>query len=348
MEVREGSVTVDVPKQDIPSKSAPVFFNPVMSVNRDICILFLKSLKKQLFCADILAGSGVRALRIKKELGFDIVANDVNPLAVKAIKRNMKKNKVKIGVSNKTSDEFLIQSSGFDYIDVDPFGSPNPFLDLSIKRLSRGGFIGVTATDTSALAGSHPKAGLRKYWGNPVRNHCMHEVGVRLLVRKIQLIGAQYAKALVPVFVHAHQHFYRVYLECKKGKSAVDSLMKKHQCLDFSDDIIISNCGSVGPIYTGPLWDKKIVKGMLDLASDELESLLKTIYDEARIDTVCFFDYYKLCSKLKMNVPPLDSLIKILKKNKFKACPTHFNYRGLRSDASSEQIVKSLSLLDCS
>ncbi|MCU0373510.1 MAG: ATP-binding protein, partial [Ignavibacteria bacterium] len=42
---------------------------------------------------------------------------------------------------------------GFDYIDIDPFGSPCPFLDAAIKRLSRGGILAVTATDTSALAG---------------------------------------------------------------------------------------------------------------------------------------------------------------------------------------------------
>ena len=31
-----------------------------------------------------------------------------------------------------------------------------------------------------------------------VRNHMMHELGLRILIRKIQLQGAQFDKALIP------------------------------------------------------------------------------------------------------------------------------------------------------
>ena len=43
----------------------------------------------------------------------------------------------------------ILHSKGFDYIDLDPFGSPNIFLDSAVKRLGRNGILAVTATDTA-------------------------------------------------------------------------------------------------------------------------------------------------------------------------------------------------------
>ena len=101
-------------------------------------------------------------------------------------------------VQDKDANMFILESSGFDYIDIDPFGSPNFLLDSSVKRISRGGILAVTATDTSALAGSYPDACRRKYWAEPLRSEMMHEAGLRILIRKGQLIGAQFEKALTP------------------------------------------------------------------------------------------------------------------------------------------------------
>ena len=48
----------------------------------------------------------------------------------------------------------------------------------------------------------------------------MHETGIRILIRKIQLIGAQYNKALTPIFSYSKEHYFRVFLKCEKGKEA--------------------------------------------------------------------------------------------------------------------------------
>ena len=73
-----------------------------------------------------------------------------------------------------------MNSTGFDYIDVDPFGSPNPFLDAAIKRIARDGILAVTATDTAPLCGTYTNACRRKYWAVPLRNELMHEIGIRI------------------------------------------------------------------------------------------------------------------------------------------------------------------------
>ena len=52
-------------------------------------------------------------------------------------------NQVKHGID----DQFC---GYFDYIDIDPFGSPNPFLAAAIGRITRNGIVAVTATDTAS------------------------------------------------------------------------------------------------------------------------------------------------------------------------------------------------------
>ena len=38
-----------------------------------------------------------------------------------------------------------IASEYFDYIEVDPFGSPVPFLDIAIQRIKHNGILSVTS-----------------------------------------------------------------------------------------------------------------------------------------------------------------------------------------------------------
>src|SRR3989338_11110280 len=207
----EGLTKINAENKKIVSKEMQVFYNPVMGINRDISVLLLNSINNNdLQIADPLAASGIRSIRFLKELNKDkisrIYINDFDKNAVKSIKENLILNKIKyknnkkMTIENEDANLFLLKSTGFDYTDVDPFGTPNPFLDAACKRLARDGILAVTATDTSALAGTYPQACIRKYWAAPKKDALMHETGLRILIRKIQLVAAQYDKALTPIF----------------------------------------------------------------------------------------------------------------------------------------------------
>lgn len=336
------------------SRELKVFYNPVMKLNRDISILLLNSIKKKdMQIADILAGSGVRAIRFVKELKKgkikSICANDNNKNAVKAIKKNIRLNSAKkIQVYDKDANEFLLQSSGFDYIDVDPFGSPNPFLNSAVVRLSRDGILAVTSTDTSALSGSHELACRRKYWSRPLRNELMHEIGVRILIRKVQLIGAQFEKALIPVFVHASGHYYRVYFRCRKKKSEVDKIQKQHlyflycsKCLNFrTSHYNLDNCCKkemlwCGPLWSGRLWDAALASKILknaDKTGKDLVKLLSMIEKESKINSILFIDVHKLSKAYKKPLPKHEVILKKIKSRGFKAAVTHFKLTGIRTN----------------
>jgi len=345
-QVKEGTAVLRVAKAHVVSKKMPVFYNPVMKFNRDVAVSLLNNVnRKDLRICDLLAGSGIRAIRFAKELKKGIIkelfVNDASKAAVDLLKKNLKANKVKATVSCKEANLFLLESLGMDYIDVDPFGTPNPFLDNAVKRLSRNGILAVTATDVSSLAGSFPKSCIRKYWAQPLHNELMHEIGIRILIRKVQLIGAQYDKSLVPIFSHSTDHYVRVYFSCTKSKSAVDKMLKQHGYVLYCNSCLerkashenAGNCckkqmQAAGELWLGQLWDKTLAKKM-DVCAKE-----------AQIPVLGFLDLHKFCKMLKIPVPPHEKILKAVRKKGYKAELTHFSPYGIRTTMPAKEFSR--------
>jgi tRNA (guanine26-N2/guanine27-N2)-dimethyltransferase len=197
-EITEGAITFTVPKlsmyakgttEYIPSK-APVFYNPRMSLNRDIAVLALRIYQrtrdKTLRICDPLTGCGVRGLRFAREVDdVDfVVLNDRNSQAARLTRFNAEKNKLleKVVVKNMDARTLLgrhVTHKGFDVIDVDPYGSSSPFLDAALIAIRNKGLLALTATDTAPLCGVNPKACFRKYFGKPLRTEYCHELALR-------------------------------------------------------------------------------------------------------------------------------------------------------------------------
>ncbi len=331
--ITEGKVKIKVPKEMKISKELPVFYNPVMEFNRTVSVLVLKAIdNKKMTIGLPLGGSGVRAVRFLKELPKskikELWINDIDKEAVKVIKENLNKNKVKsrARVFNKDANMFILESKGFDYVDVDPFGSPNVFLDSAIKRLGRNGILAVTATDTGCLAGSFVNACKRKYWAVPQKNSTMHENGLRILIRKVQLIGADHDKALTPIYSYFKDHYYRIFFRCEKGKQKVDKIIEKHGM--FND---------AGPLWLGQLRGKKLASAVAKLGNDKFLDIIKR---ESKIPVVGFYNLPKICKKNKLEMIKQDVLIKKIKKKGYKVALTHFADNSIRSDIEEKKLIK--------
>ena len=346
-EIKEGLAKLKVSIADKPSRKMGVFYNPVMKLNRDISILLLNSASgNDLQIADPLAATGVRSIRFLKELDKSkvrlIYINDHDIQSVKLIKQNLRLNQIdkKIILTNDDANNFLLDSTGFDYIDIDPFGSPNFLLDSACKRLSRNGILAVTATDTSALCGTFPKACMRKYWAMPKKGAMMHETGLRILIRKIQLIAAQYDKALAPIYSYSKEHYMRVFLRNEKSKNKVDDILSQHGF--FNDS---------GPMWLGELWDNGLAgKIWSNAANDEIFSknkelinFLTTIKEESKIKVVGFYDLHDISQEYKLKNLQKKGIIKEkIKKWGYKVSDTHFKGEGMRSDIPKELLLKIL------
>jgi len=358
--LKEGKAIIRIKKSDKISKQMDVFYNPVMKLNRDISIVLLDSVhKNNMQVALPLAGSGIRGIRFLKELKKskikNISFNDNNLKAVNSIKNNLKlnnkKNK-KIKIYNNDANLFLLNSMGFDYIDVDPFGTSNYYLDSAVKRISRNGILAVTNTDTAALTGTYPKACTRKYWAISKKDYMMHETGLRILIRKIQLIGMQYEKALIPIFSYFKDHYFRIFFLCVKGKKEADKIAQLHGM--FND---------AGPLWKGSLWDNKLVskmyktllknynkktinnnensiKNRIIINNNELVKFLKIIKDESKIESIGFYDIHNIVKKRKLKtMKKKEDIIKKISKKGYKAANTHFSGTCVRSDISYDKFL---------
>ncbi len=359
--ITEGSAAITASAGPLSSK-LPVFYNPAMKFNRDISVILLGSLRRSgLSIADPLAGSGVRSIRFLKELPRRkikaIAINDYSPAALAAIKKSIQQNNLandrRISLITRDASLFLLESDGFDYIDIDPFGSPNPFLDAALKRIARHGILAITATDTAALAGTAPKACMRKYWATPLRNELMHEVGLRILIRKVQLVAAQYEKALTPIFSYARDHYYRVFFHSIKSKAACDQLLRQHRLFYYCSTCTAHGtqplCAhrtiqTAGPLWDGSLFDRRLTSTMLDNSnSEETRNFLSIVGEESQHNIPGFYDLHTLSKKTKEAIPKTEDALRKLRNNGSLALPTHFSAHAVKTDASPEEITQSLS-----
>lgn len=345
MKLTEANTSITVPEGK-PTKQMEAFYNPLMSVQRSITIALLKSLGRKLRIADPLAGTGVRAARIMNEapeVVKEIVCNDANPKAVEYAKQNFSGK-----VQNIDANVFLHANGAFDFVDIDPFGSPNPFLDSACQALSLGGVLALTATDTAALAGSAVQACKRKYWAMPLNNEFKHETGIRILIRKAQLVAAQYEKSLVPIYCHLGTHYVRVFL---REEGAVRDVFKQngyvHYCFRCLKRFVkqsnsVERCCNApmsiaGPLWSGKLWDEQLAEKIAAQAGQVDESIVKLtrqIADEASIDSIGIYSLPKIASKYKLAVPKTDAILQ-----KIKCARSHFGKQSVRTAEPLQNIL---------
>ncbi len=371
----EHSITLEL---DLPKKAAhkkmEVFYNPVMASHRNISIVLLNTRPhKNMNIADPLAGSGIRSLRFLRELKKGkinhLFVNDAKQNFIKVFKEKAKSNALslqRITAGNEDASLFLLNRVGdknkplhfcgyFDYIEIDPFGSPNHFLDAAVARISRHGILAVTATDTAALTGTYLNSTKRKYWAQSLKNYLMHETGLRILIRKVQLQGVQFDKALIPVLSYSKDHYYRVYFRCEKGKQSGDRIIQQHQyllycpqCLNFkTSSWNAENCSCsapaapflfAGPLWTGKLFDQKLVQMMArNNPYPEEQKLLNLLAGEAKMDVVGFYDLHVLAKRYKCNAPKMGEVLK-----KVKGVRTHFSGTGVKTEKELAFVVRAV------
>ncbi|AEF96522.1 tRNA (guanine(10)-N(2))-dimethyltransferase [Methanotorris igneus] len=365
MIVVEGKTKITVPDTLTITKKDEVFYNPKMEANRDIsvCVIqtFLKNYKREEFLiCDPLGGSGARGLRYANELEFKngivkVVINDINPKAVKLIKENIKLNNLD-NVEVYEGDANVILSKNFrmfNVVDLDPFGSPSPYLDSGIRAtITKNGLLCLTATDTAVLCGRFKKPCVRKYNAFPINSKDCHEMAIRILIGYAIRVAAKYDIGLKPIFSHATDHYVRTYLLTQRGaKKADEALEKLGYVKDIGGDKVIKSLyegyekGFGGPLYLGEIYDKEIVNEVYKIAvernySEKAKNILKVLCDECDINQLGCYDIHEICSNIKKSAPPMTTIIEKLKERGFKVSRVHYNPKGIKSDAKLSDIIE--------
>ncbi|WP_084739681.1 tRNA (guanine(10)-N(2))-dimethyltransferase [Sulfuracidifex tepidarius] len=358
IEIKEGKAVLHIPdpkEYTVDGKFdpawSPVFYNPRMKLNRDISVAVAKVFSPKTVI-DAFSASGVRGIRYALESGVGhIIFNDVDKNAVDLIKENIELNSIpSYEIYNMEANALLDVKRGV-FIDIDPFGSPSPFIQASMRSTGRRGLIGFTATDLSPLEGSSPKACMRKYGATNKRKLSFSkEVGIRILIGRIAKDAAVEEKGIFPVLSFYHGHFFRVFVRVEEGATKADNSLEKmgfvaecERCgyHKFSSDPCdlrrCDYCGCemnvAGPLWLGQLQDKSLLQQL------HLEGEAEKIVSKMRAEATAPPFYYsldKLSSRLRLSAVPSTSDIVECTSGFY----THFDPKGIKTDLSFEKVIE--------
>lgn len=311
-------------------RTGPGFLNPAMAPARTRSVLLLNDAlehdwlvneDKSIRVLDALCATGVRIRRWRNEIPSQsqnrlrITANDLDAFALNWARQSHSTHPPHQTIEHEPEDDrygktsnqvfengldfrqmdarIAMLETGYQWIDLDPFGSPVQFLDAALQGLSRTGVLEITATDTAALTGSSASSQARRYGAKGIVDVYAHDDAVRLLLATVATSAARLDKTVIPLLALFDGHHVRVSCLIKTSREKASQVGENIGWRIREDDIPYRfvqhptpeqvKRGS-GPMWTGPLWNKEVAERMtvekaLELcqpSSKELESLRRS------------------------------------------------------------------------
>lgn len=364
-EANEGTTRFLVPVQDFtlpfPPGSAPIFYNRRMELSRDATVLLVSLLHPTRYL-DSMGATGARGLRIAHECGIPVTISDRDPGACELIRRNADLCGLQIEVIS-SDVNVLLSGRRFDAVDLDPFGTPAPFLDSAIRGTGR--FLFLTATDTAPLCGAHQAAGIRRYFARALNNEYHSETGLRILLSFAVREAVKYDLGIEPLFCFSHEHFIRLHLRLTHGARQADRTLSSIgfvlQCPSCpyrteQSGILPSQdrcpeCGSelvpIGPLWRGTISDPETlsdmearIQGKTLGTGAELGRLIATCRQE--MDTSSHYDYHVLAKFCRVSPPPMEMMLDFIRNEGFAATRTHYSGTSFKTRAPLDVIYRAL------
>ncbi len=282
------------------AKSGTGFMNPAMAPARTRSVLLLQDAlehgwingDRPIRALDALCATGIRVRRWRNEINpqhqhrLHITANDLDKNALDWALTSIDSD-VGVEITSPIDDEQIqpkfIEKNGikfqyndarmamvqgsFQWIDVDPFGSPITFIDGALQALGRVGVLEVTATDTAALTGSSATSGMRRYGHKGIVDFYAHDDAVRVLLGTIATRAAQLDRAIEPILALFDGHHVRVSVRIRKSKQGADRnrelmgwrVRTEGEPYKFTNHPTSEELEHAsGPMWIGPLWNEEI------------------------------------------------------------------------------------------
>lgn len=352
-----------------------VFYNPVQEFNRDLSIAVLRefalnqikerdksfvgetflkpgeSYENGLNVLEALSASGLRSIRYAKEVGGikNIVANDLSSSAVESITQNSQRNQVSHLITPKEGDASILMYQHrhkkiFHCVDIDPYGSPSPFVDAAVQCVADGGLLMVTATDMAILCGNVPETCFAKYASVSIKTKACHEMALRIILQFLQTSAARYGRYIRPLISVSVDFYVRLFVVVQTGKNECKSTASKlsmvYQCVgchnmtwqplmksvekrysrahgpptDTKCEFCHSRLSFGGPLYSEPIHDLEFVQSLLtSLDNPELGELntekrirgILSVISEELPNCPLYLSLDATASILKLSVPSL-------------------------------------------
>ncbi len=342
-----------------------VFYNPNMKFSRSLSSLAVGAAGKPMDVCDGFCASGVRGIRYAKENRNvrSVTFVDIEKSAVKTAERNAKKAGIKSKAVHGNISRLVFDIVA-DFFELDPFGSPAPYLYDSFRTFNpkKTAYLSVTATDVAVLCGGKTKACMKNYHSRPLNNEFTHENGLRIMMKKIAETAAEFNMGIHPLVSVSDRHYLKSILEVRRSAElayeSIASLGYVEFCpsCGFRDAVKFpkekcANCKSktdyAGPLWLGELHDPGFLEKMRKLnikrkysQKDEIEKMLGLLKGEAGMPPY-YYNVHMLSRRLtKGFVPRIEDIIKKLDKKGQRVSRTHFSPISIKTDASYKTMEK--------
>ena len=345
-EVTEGAsrfLVPDVPRRKGPGTAGPwPFYNPTMVVNRDLSATVLARWPHPVRSVlDGLAATGAWGIRMALEAHVSgLTFNDRSSMATDLIRANVRRNRIDAAVVTGDLGQSLRRAS-HDFVDIDPFGPPTPFLEAAFKSAPLPSGLGITATDTAVLCGTYPEACLRRYAASPLRCPQATEIGVRILLGYCDRIAEKHGKSIRPILSVAAEHFLRLFLVVDRRTAGSRTYCVSRREPGHFVAATPPEATAVGPLWAGLLQDPALVK-MLDPSASttpQTARLVSTIQAEADLPPF-FVTTEELAAWAGGSPPKRQRFIEGLRAIGYRAARTHFHPLGVKTDASYDDAIR--------
>lgn len=291
-------------------RTGPGFLNPAMAPARTRSVLLLNDAlehnwlvraDQSIRVLDALSATGVRIRRWRNEVSaplqerLRITANDLDQFALDWAKASHSLHPPTQPIEHEPEDDrygskseqvfvngldfrnkdarIAMIESGYQWIDLDPFGSPVQFLDAALQGLSRTGVLEITATDTAALTGSSASSQARRYGAKGIVDVYAHDDAVRLLLATVATSAARLDKSITPLMALFDGHHVRISCLVKTSRENASKISNSIGWRVRESDIPYRFVQhptpeqverASGPMWIGPLWDKEIAGRMTE------------------------------------------------------------------------------------
>jgi len=324
-----------------------VFYNPAMAMDRDIGVAVVRAWSEthaRLRTGwEMMAATGARGLRLVVEAGpFDaFTLTEANPEAAGVLAENARGQPgVRVLVSDARRGP---DGAPFDYVDLDPYGTPSPFAATALGAVRPGGILAVTATDMMVLAGVQAGAAERRYGSHAVRGRLGPEGGLRILLAFLARAARSNGRAVRSVVSYVGDHHVRAFVQVTESGPADDPVGPID--LGTWEGPEVGAAGPYGPLWLGRLFDPDIVRALRvpPNAADPrgVAVFLSRLQEEVAADVPFYYESNELAATLSLASPPsLVDLLTALRSQGFRAGRTHARPEGFRTDAPRTEVER--------
>jgi tRNA (guanine26-N2/guanine27-N2)-dimethyltransferase len=379
----EGRTALFVPGERLYAReskmTSPAFFNPAARVNRDVSIAIARATGPRTFL-DALAGVGARGIRVANESSGTerVTLVEFNSVSIDLSRQSARENGVesRCDFVHSEANAFLHSRFGrlerFDAVDIDPFGTPAPYVQGALAAADEGAIVSMTATDTATLCGVFPSVAARRYGARTIKGEFAHEAAIRMLLGFCARIAGIVDTAIYPLAAHSTLHYLRVYFRVARGAAKSDRCLENLGCLlccDACHEVTVVSsaavaasvaatattaasffscpaCGGRAGRLSGPEWIGPLVDDtLLERASADCQSMgwrgaAQAL--EAAIGSNSFppfgFSIEAIASREKVSSVKTQAVLDSLTATGHSAMRHPFEASGLKTSASYEEL----------